>query len=731
MSDTLFIDLESRSTINLKTCGAHVYFESDTTDLWCAAYALDDGPIHVWRPGEPCPGAIREHVQNGGLVSGWNVGFERLGWEALLGPKYGWPVPAPDNYSDTAALAAAMALPRDLSGASAVLGLETQKDLDGKALMLRMARPRKLSPLTWWDDEEKILRLIEYNKIDVQVEREIRRRLVPLSALEREIWLLDARINARGIGLDVPLATAMIRIVGQATERLNAELANVTGGRVTAATQVDSLTCWLDLMGVQTDSVAKAIVADLLNREDLPEDCRSALEIRQEAAKASTAKLKTALACTGRDGRARGLMLYHGAGTGRWSGKLFQPHNLPRGSGVVKDAPAAARHMMSGDADLVALMYGPPLAAVSDCLRSVIRAAPGHDLLAADFSAIEGRVTAWLSGETWKLDAFRANDAGTGPGMYELTGAGIFGLPVEAVTKGHIARQVGKVAELALGFAGGVNAFHSMAKNYPDVRMEVALAPLWEAADPERRDRAVKRYERCLVRRDNGTAEMSREAWIASELTKVGWRAKHPATVAAWAALEDGARAAVMAPGTIVSAFRKVAFLVKRGFLWMRLPSGRCLAYGMPRTRAQVWARLRNPETGDFFEESEIVPKDRAEALAVKGDAVIERSARAAVTALGVNSMTRKYERFALYNGLIMENAVQAIARDIMAAAMLRAEAAGYPLILTVHDELVAEPRWDFGCLYDFTRVICEIPPEYEGLPIAASGWRGERYRKD
>ena len=748
MSTFLFIDLESRSAVDLKRAGAHVYWEGASTDLWCACWALDDGPVSTWWPGEPCPEPVRRHIEAGGTVSGWNVGFERLGFEHRLGPAYGWPVPRPEQYNDTAAAAAAMGLPRDLGGASAALGLEVQKDMEGKALMMQLARPRRREPLTWWDTPEKLERLAAYCVVDVETERAARRRLVQLSADERAIWLLDAAINSRGIGIDRDLAQAMIAIVDQATARLNAEMEVVTG-HVEKASQAARLLEWTRRHGIEAETLAKAALADLLARDDLPAAVRRALEIRQEAAKASTAKLKAAIACTGADGRARGLMLYHGAGTGRWSGRLFQPHNLPRGSGVVEKPEAAVPVMMRGSADLVSLCYGPPLAAVSDCLRAVIAAAPGHDLLAADFSAIEGRVTAWLSGEAWKLDAFRANDTiapgfdrkgkpnRAGPGLYEVAAAGIFNVPVADVSTKL--RQVGKVAELALGFAGGVLAFHSMAKNYPDVKMETALAPLWAAADPERRDKAEARYERCLRRREAGTGEMSRDAWIASELTKVGWREKHPATVAAWAELEDAARAAVAEPGAIVRALEdRIAFRVASGFLWMRLPSGRCLAYGSPKLKQQVWVR-RRVTTGDaamdaaldlWEDDSEILAKDEAEAKAARHLVKIERAARAAVTALGVNSTTRKWERFALYSGLLMENAVQAVARDLMAAAMLRAEAAGYPIVLTVHDEIVAEPAEGFGDVHAFERLICELPAWATGLPIAAEGWRGKRYRK-
>jgi DNA polymerase len=599
-----------------------------------------------------------------------------------------------------------MGLPRALGDAAKALGLDVEKDDEGRRLMLSMAKPRRTNAekLTWWDDEARIDRLDSYCRKDVEVEREIRRRLIPLSDKERQVFLLDAKINQRGVRIDVGLVRAMQKIVVDEQVRLNREITLATGGEVTAASQVSALTAWLAKNDLEVESLSKADLAGLLKAEDLPAKCAKVLEIRQEAAKSSTAKLKAALDCTCEDGRARGLLLYHGAATGRWSGRLLQPQNFTRGSGLVKDPDLAVTYLETGDAAFVAAMYGPPLTAVSDCLRAIITADEGKDLISADFSSVEGRVTAWLAGEEWKLDAFRANDAGTGAGIYELTAAGIFDVPVEQIGKTDIRRQTGKSAELALGFGGGVLAFYTMAQVY-QVNMETAYGPLWESADDERRDRAVARYEECAKRNDSGTDKMSRKAWIASELTKVGWRAKHPAIVQSWKLLEEAAREAVERPGTVVSTL-KVKFLVRQGFLWMQLPGGRCLAYGNPQIREVdvPWADKSKPEA--------------------------ERERRPMVTALGVNSVTRKWERFVLYPGLHTQNAVQAIARDLMANGLLNVERAGYPVVLTVHDEGISEVPLGFGSVKEYERLMCEQPPEYAGLPLVASGFRSRRYRK-
>jgi DNA polymerase len=456
---------------------------------------------------------------------------------------------------------------------------------------------------------------------------------------------------------------------------------------------VAALTRWLQAQGVDAEKLNKNAIEDLLSG-DLPEQARRAVELRKEAAKTSTAKLDSMQAVVCRDDRARGLHLYHGAGTGRWSGRLIQTQNMPRGTGTVKDPEDAVDDMLTGDARWIDLVYGRPMSAVSDMLRSCITASPGNRLLAADYSSIEGRVTSWLAGEQDEIDAYRANDAGTGAGIYEIAAGGIFNVDPFKVTKGQ--RQVGKAATLALGFGGGVLAFNSMAGIY-GIDMAPVYPILRETASAEVLERAGARYEECFERSDTGTDLLTREAWIASEVTKVLWRNKHPHTVDLWRGLEDAARQAVQDPG-LISTYGKISYRVARGFLWCRLPSGRCLAYGSPRIED------RKTPWGDT---------------------------KPSVTALGVDSVTKRWTRFALYGGLLTENAVQAVARDLMAHGMLQAEDAGYPIVLTVHDEAVADVPEGFGSLAEFERLLCSLPEWASGLPVEASGWEGHRYRKD
>jgi DNA polymerase len=388
-------------------------------------------------------------------------------------------------------------------------------------------------------------------------------------------------------------------------------------------------------------------------------------------------------------------------------------------------APELARFLMpTQDGTL-----GRPLHLVSDAIRGFIWAAPNHNLMQADFSNIEGNVIAWTSGEDWKIQAIFDLIADPSlPDMYRRTAASILNTTTAIITKKHPLRQgVGKPAELGLSFGGGVMAFVTFARNY-GVRLDPLFEPVWAAAEEARREKATKSYEGYSKRGLYGTKELSREAWIACEIIKLGWRAANPAIAQSWKDLEAAVREAVEAPGSISHA-AKVDYIVKHGFLLARLPSGRCLAYAAPKLKAQVWAKVKLPDGA--WSDSEVMERDAAEIGEKAGRVKIEGKTSDKVTFLGVNGKTKRWERSALYGGLIAENNTQAIARDLLVNGMWKAERAGYPIIATVYDEIIAEVPRDFGDLKAFEKLICELPDWASGLPLTAGGWRGKRYRKE
>jgi DNA polymerase len=713
MADAMSLDWETRSDVDLLKHGIYRYVESPHTDILMASYRMDDGPVLRWRPGQPCPDDIVAHVLAGGEIKAFNAAFERLIWWHVACPKHGWPRPSLAQFRCTAVAAAAMSLPRSLDRLGQALNLAVKKDKKGRALIKRYSTPAGWDgnrPL-WNEDEEGLEEFRSYCDTDVLTEAEADRRLIPLSEQEQAVYVLTETINDRGIRLDVRSARSAVEMIEAAKRKINAELHTLTDGEVSAVTQVAALKRWIEEQGVEMPSMDKDDVEEFLMLADVPERVHRALELRQEGAKPSVEKISAMLDRVCADGRLKGAYLHHGAGqTGRFSSRGFQAHNMPK----LRKAFEAANPrpdilfevIRSGDPDFVEFMYGPelgrPLHLLSDAIRGFLWAAPGHDLIDADYISIEGVMAAWFTKEEWKLEAFKAVFRGEGYGIYEQAAAGIYGIPVEEVTKSH--RPTGKVAELSCQYqtgAGGIRKFARQNK----VKLPSLYPALWAAADEERREFAEKRFADRVAKHDPNAEALGREGWIAAELIKVGWRAKHPKIVQGWSLLETAATATVQERGSVTEALG-VKYQVAHGFLWALLPSGRCLAYGNPQIREveAPWA-------------DKTVEKEK-------------RETKQAVTVMGVDSQSERWVRYSIYGGSLFNNVVQGSARDILVNGKFKAEAAGYPIVLHTHDELAAEVPKGWGDVKEFERLICELPAWAEGLPLKAEGWRGKRYRK-
>jgi DNA polymerase len=368
------IDVETRATVDLKKSGVYVYAEHPDTDVWCASYGFDDGREGLWTLGDPCPPEIKEHVKDKGTFVAFNAAFERIIWWAVLAHRYGWPRPEIENFRCVMVQCMAMALPASLENAAPALGIAEEKDMQGHRLMMQMSKPRKIvggRPI-WWDDDERRGKLHRYCVQDRRVETLVDARTLRLRPQEQKLWYLDQRINDRGVAVDVKLCRQAYKVVQQATEKLDKEMTDATDGEVTGVSQVQRLLQWMRAKGVECDSVAKDALTDLLAIDTLPPDVRAALEIRKEGAKSSTAKIEALLRCINKDGRARGLLQFHGASTGRWAGRRFQPQNFTRPE--MEDPEAAVPALMTGDAEVVEMLWDKPLSVVSDCTRSMLRA---------------------------------------------------------------------------------------------------------------------------------------------------------------------------------------------------------------------------------------------------------------------------------------------------------------------------------------------------------------------
>lgn len=733
-----FIDFETRSTVDLRRTGVEVYAAHPSTDVLCLCWAFDDLPVlSARRPRES--GAelapLFAHVAEGGTVVAHNARFELYLWR-MMARRYGWPELRIEQLRCTMAAGRALSLPGSLGELAAALKLPIEKDFDGYRLMLKMCKPRKprknepQDAIIWEERPEDLARLIAYCERDVDVERSIYNTLTPLSQEEQDLWELDQHINDRGISIDTPAVTNLIELTEREKKRLAREMRNLTGQEVLSAAQTAKLRAWFGANGLKLPDLRKRTVANALKLDVSPE-IRRALELRQDATKASTAKLKAMTRGAGHDNRARGLLEYHGAGTGRWAGRRVQPQNMTRTPDEfhVEDAENIFEWARCPRGELgIALEYGTAMTGVSLSLRSLLVAGPRKRLLSADYVNIEGRVLAWLAGEAWKLDAFRQADEGIGHELYVLTYSKSFGVPVEDVTKPQ--RQIGKVQELALGYQGGHGAFISMGANYNvDLdeiarAVEAAVTPsawaeakaqYWRGAEELAEEfLADMRAELEIEAEDDEDLELemigelvkaeryglSVDTWAALRLIVDGWRDAHPATVSFWRTLADAARDAVENPGKVVQAGLHIHYKKSGDFLYCRLPGGRVIAYPYARMETTNDARTKRESRRVVFE--------------------------------GVNSRTRKWGKESVYGGLLAENVTQATARDILADALKRLDRAGYPTVLHVHDEAVAEVDASDATktLADFNRIMAACEPWADGLPVTVSGWEGLRYRK-
>lgn len=695
--DLLDIDLESGSSADLKKCGTYNYANPKHTQIWVMSYRFrhlsgEYTEMRRWLPGQPCPPAIANHVAHGRPIWGHNVEFEREMWEAILVPQHGFPPVQLEQWHCTMADGNASGFPASLDNLGAAVGIEHRKDMGGYQVMMKLAKPRDWdgpngAPRFWTPDvaPEDHARLRDYCDTDVVAQGEVRERLYRLSAWERRVYLADARINRRGVGVDRKAVAAALRIVELESDRLNAKLAAVTGGAVTKLTQRDRLKKWLASQGVNLDNLTKQTVKNALEErvfelpeieEDEEDDdldlqevfkiqgvARQALEIRREGAKSSTGKLISFLLQCCPDGRVRGLFVYSKAHTRRWASKGVQLQNFPRG--VLHLKPHEIEHAIqimvesktpAEAAALLRLNYGAPLYVISDCLRSFLVAAPGHEFVATDASQIEARMLAFLSGDQDTLDAFARGEE-----IYRYEASRLFGRKITKADTDE--RQNGKVASLAFQYGGGVGAGHQMGNSYG-------------------------------VYKEDAEWERLRDLY----------RQTHPHQVSYWRKLEDAARNAILNPGQVYTAAahgvpsRACIFKVVGSNLLCKMPSGGVIVYPYPRVMPlkTPWGQIKDT-----------------------------------VTYMGVHPKIKKWVRLKTHGGKLSENVTQAISRDVQAAKMLAFEERGWPVVTHSHDELVAETLIGTLKLGDANAVMAEPLEWTAGCPLGAAGWVGPRYRKE
>jgi DNA polymerase len=681
MKRCLLLDLETFSEIDIEKAGYDRYAEHPSTEILILAWAVDDGPVHVVDlTAEPMPAEFVTLFKDPDtLLVAHNAGFDRRVLEhraRLVAPLSRW-------YC-TAARARAHALPGSLEALSAaLLGEPERKDPRGKALIRLFCSPgRKGARATRETHPQQWAEFLGYAGQDIVAMRAAL-RAVPdfnFTGVELNLWRIDQAVNDRGFAVDLDLAKAAVRVADEAVADIDRQIATITGGAVAGASQRAALLDYLrSVAGEELDNLRAGTVRDALTgREDDTGIAAELLRLRQAAAKTSTAKYKALLTAACSDGRLRGSMVFCGAATGRWSARLFQPHNLPRQDMPQAEIDVATQAVKEGT---LGLIFDKPLHVLSNLLRGCVVAAPGHKLVVADLSNIEGRVLAYIAGEEWKVEAFRAFDEGRGPDIYKKTYAESMGVPVGEVNGDQ--RQVGKVMELGLGYQGWVGAFLTFAAVYNlDLNAlagaVMASTELGVWADGMRA--ATRAGSKGLL------LGLEPHVYAACAVLANKWRLAHPRTKELWAELELAFRRAIARPDV---EFDAAGLPVQRSgrFLTIKLPSGRRLCY--------VDAEFRGDK----------------------------------LTYMSVDQ--GKWRRVATYGGSLTENVVQAAARDVLAGGIMRAEKAGYRVVLSVHDELVTEvPDSPEFTAEGLAGIMAAGEPWAPGLPLAAKGFETKRYHK-
>jgi len=680
----LWWDLETWSETPIND-GAHRYAENAEVLLF--AWAVDDGPVQCWDCTSQlaAPSELWEAVQAADEYWGHNSGmFDRVIVRHQL-PRF---FPEEHKHRDTMVQALCHGLPGSLGMLCDIfrLGTDVAKDKRGKQLIRMFCVPQpanqKLRRKTRETHPAEWAEFIEYAKSDITSMRILHQKMpkwnYPNHEFELKLWQLDQRINSEGIYVDLELAEKAISAVEVAQSGLAEQTQAATNGEVTAATQRDRLLEFiLREHGVSLPDMRADTLERRLSDASLPDGVRDLIAIRLMASTSSVSKYKRVLRCTSSDGYLRGVIQFSGAGrTGRDAGRLFQPQNLLRPTLGTAEIETGIEAIKAGCADLVTDNV---MELCANAMRGVIIAPPKHKIVVADLSNIEGRVLAWLAGEEWKLQAFRDFDKGIGPDLYIASYARTFRVSLEEAK-----RQIGKVLELSMGFQGGVGAFVTFAATFG-----IDLEALDGGAIPYDVWAEAENFYEWTLEQKKPTFGLSRKAFMTCDSLKRLWRRAHPGIESLWKTVESACVRAVDYEGENFMAGKCVA--TRKGN-WLRivLPSGRALSYPAPRV-----------EDGK-------------------------------ISFMGINQYSRKWSRISTYGGKLVENATQAVARDVFKSCYPRVIDAGYSIRLPIHDELLTYAP--DGLLYGpdhLAGLMAQTPSWAPGLPLAAAGFEGSRYRKE
>ena len=664
MAHHLSIDLETYSDVDIKKTGLYRYAQSPAFTILLFAYSIDGAPPQVidLAQGETIPHDVRSALTDPAYIKhAYNAAFEWYCLSRYLGCQL-----PPEQWRDTMlhGLYAGYTAGLDATGRALGIPEDKQKLTTGKALIRYFCAPCKPTKANGGrtrnyphHDPEKWALFKTYNGQDVVAEMEIERRLsaFPVPDFVQKQWETDLLINARGVAVDMDFCAGALELGETIRAQLTDEAVQLSG--LQNPNSVKQLARWLSVeTGDDITTLRKETIKELLGRDNA-DHVQRMLEIRQELGKTSTKKYDAIEAAVCDDGRVRGLLQFYGANrTGRWAGRLVQVQNLPR---TYTEPLELARELVKGrKLDALRTVYGSPNDTLSQLIRTAFVAAPGNVLIDADFSAIEARVISWLADEEWRLEVFRTHGK-----IYEASASQMFGVPLERIKKGnpeYALRQRGKVAELALGYQGGVSAMRQM-----DTGQLLADLP-----DEEIKDIVDK------------------------------WRNTNPKIRNLWYSFNDAAIRVIQNGGSLrvrcCTFARECDCIRGTTCMTISLPSGRKLYYVEPAVGENRWG---GPS----------------------------------ITYMGINDKN-KWGRIETYGGKLVENVVQAIARDCLAQTIARLEAAGLPVVFHIHDEVVIDiPVFgtDNEMLDRVVKVMSTPIPWAEGLPLGADGWVGKFFKKD
>lgn len=644
----LSIDIETYSSNDLVKSGVYSYVDSPDFEILLFAYAFDDEDVKIVdiKNGEEIPREVRKALLSKEVLkTAYNAQFEITCIKRFFGM-----VLDVSQWSCTAVMAAELGLPQNLAGVAQVLNLQQQKDTRGKRLIDYFCKPCKPTKVNGGrtrnlpehkPEDWQVFK--EYCMQDVEVERAIRNKIAafPIAQSEQKLWEYDQRINARGVRVDLNFVNNALEHNERASEEYMQEARDITG--LENPNSIPQLKKWLEQeTGEEFKTLTKADVKKIIASTDNTR-IKRVLEIREALGKTSTAKYEAMKRSVCSDGRIRGLLQFYGANrTGRWAGRIVQVQNLPQNH--LNKIAEVRKLVTDGDYDWFSTLYTVPQT-LSELIRTAFIPSEGRRFIVSDFSAIEARVIAYLADEKWRLKVFENNGD-----IYCASASQMFGVPVEKHgINGHL-RQKGKIAELALGYGGSVGALTSM-----------------------------------------GALEMGIPEDELPELVSA-WRKSNKKITSFWWTVENAAISAVKGKPVVID--HGISFYRQSGLLFIKLPSGRKIAY-------------------------------------VKPSIGVNKFGSESITYMGMNQTTRTWERLETFGGKLVENIVQAIARDCLAESIVRLEDAGYEINFTVHDEVILDVPKGQGSVKEVAEIMGREIPWARGLLLRADGYECDFYMKD